>query len=541
MSPRRPPLVRRVAIGEGRAPPVAAGRERFRVAVSQVSRAATAPVGFMQSDRMVLALLALLAVAVRFITYGNPALGFDEQFYLLVGDRMVQGELPYVDIFDRKPIGIFLIYAGIRWLGGEGFVQYKLVATLFVIATAWLIYLLARQRAERFGAGLAAALYILWLNLMEGEGGQTPVFYNLLVIGAAWQLFAALRAPDRLVPRGALALLLIGLALQIKYTVVFEGMFFGLAFLWLAWTQRMAWGRLVAFATVMVALALLPTALVLLYYWGVGEADAFIFANFSSNAYKENGSSLVQLFKLVELSALFLPLGVVAVVGHRAIRDKMVRPDGQMVRLWLVASVLGVLLYWRFSAPHYAIPLLAPLCVLLAPALDARPRLGAAIAALALIAGQVVQIQLAAMKGGDAAMRAVAAAAKPDRGVIFVYNGYPGLYLLTGSPLPSRWSFPGHLNTQDENNPRALGVDPLVETRRILDANPDAIVDTFPAYALGNRETRALLHRVIAERYRPVLCVATRDRTRVIYRQKREAWPVDLSACRPEVFAPVKP
>ena len=541
MSPRRPPLVRRVAIGEGRAPPVAAGRERFRVAVSQVSRAATAPVGFMQSDRMVLALLALLAVAVRFITYGNPALGFDEQFYLLVGDRMVQGELPYVDIFDRKPIGIFLIYAGIRWLGGGGVVQYKLVATLFVIATAWLIYLLARQRAERFGAGLAAALYILWLNLMEGEGGQTPVFYNLLVIGAAWQLFAALRAPDRLVPRGALALLLIGLALQIKYTVVFEGMFFGLAFLWLAWTQRMAWGRLVAFATVMVALALLPTALVLLYYWGVGEADAFIFANFSSNAYKENGSSLVQLFKLVELSALFLPLGVVAVVGHRAIRDKMVRPDGQMVRLWLVASVLGVLLYWRFSAPHYAIPLLAPLCVLLAPALDARPRLGAAIAALALIAGQVVQIQLAAMKGGDAAMRAVAAAAKPDRGVIFVYNGYPGLYLLTGSPLPSRWSFPGHLNTQDENNPRALGVDPLVETRRILDANPDAIVDTFPAYALGNRETRALLHRVIAERYRPVLCVATRDRTRVIYRQKREAWPVDLSACRPEVFAPVKP
>lgn len=541
MSPRRPPLVRRVAIGEGRAPPVAAGRERFRVAVSQVSRAATAPVGFMQSDRMVLALLALLAVAVRFVTYGNPALGFDEQFYLLVGDRMVQGELPYVDIFDRKPIGIFLIYAGIRWLGGEGFVQYKLVATLFVIATAWLIYLLARQRAGHWGAGLAAALYILWLNLMEGEGGQTPVFYNLLVIGAAWQLFAAMRAPDRLVPRGALALLLIGLALQIKYTVVFEGIFFGLAFLWLAWTQRMAWGRLIAFAAAMVALALLPTALVLLYYAAVGQADAFIFANFSSNAYKENGATLVQLFKLAELSAMFLPLGVVAVAGHRAIRAQMVRPDAQMVRLWLVTAVLGILLYWRFSAPHYAIPLLAPLCVLLAPALDAKPRLGAAIAALALIAGQVLQVQLAAMKGGDTAMRAVAAAAKPDHGFIFVYNGYPGLYLMTGSPLPSPWSFPGHLNTQDENNPRALGVDPLVETRRILDAGPDAIVDTFPPYSLGNRETRALLHRVIAERYRPVLCVATRDRTRVIYRQKREAWPVDLSACRPEVFAPVKP
>jgi 4-amino-4-deoxy-L-arabinose transferase-like glycosyltransferase len=514
------------------------------VALSQSSRTMTAPNvahGFMMSDRMVLALLAILAVAARFVTYGNPALGFDEQFYLLVGDRMLHGELPYVDIFDRKPIGIFLIYAGVRLLGGEGFVQYKLVATLFVIATAWLIYLLGRQRAERWGAGIAAVLYILWLNLMEGEGGQTPVFYNLLVVGAAWQLFAAMRAPDRLVPRGALALLLIGLALQIKYTVVFEGMFFGLAFLWLAWTQRMAWGRLIGFAAGMVALALLPTALVLFYFWSVGEADAFIFANFLSIFGQGKGSMAVQSPKLAEVSALFLPLGVIAWFGRGALRADMRRADSRMLRLWVVTAAFGVLIYWRFNSPHYALPLLLPFCLLLAPALDARRRLGAAVALIVLVAGQIVQIHLIAIKGGNDAMRAVAAAAKPKDSFIFVYNGYPGLYMLTGSPLPSRWSFPGHFNAQDENNPRALGVDPVVETRRILDANPDAIVDTFPPYSLGNRETRALLHRVVAERYRPVLCVATRDRTRVIYRLKREAWPVDLSACRPEVFVPVKP
>lgn len=509
---------------------------------SQGSRAALSPVQFMQSDRTVLALLAVLAVAVRFVTYGNPALGFDEQFYLLVGDRMVQGDLPYVDIFDRKPIGIFLIFAGVRWLGGEGFLQYKLVATLFVIATAWLIYLLGRQRAERWGAGLAAALYILWLNLMEGEGGQTPVFYNLLVVGAAWQLFAAMRAPDRLVQRGALALLLIGLALQIKYTVVFEGMFFGLAFLWLAWQQRMAWSRLIGFAATMVALALLPTALVLLYYWAVGEAEAFIFANFLSIFGQGKGPAMIQLFKLAEVSALFLPLGVIAVFGRHALRADMARPESRMLRLWLVAAAFGVLVYWRFNSPHYAIPLLLPFCLLLAPALDAKRRLGGAIALIVLLAGQIVQIHLIAIKGGNDAMRAVAAAAKPKNGFIFVYNGYPGLYMMTGSPMPSRWSFPGHVNAQDENNAWALGVDPLVETRRILDANPEAIVETFPAFGFGNRETRALLHQVLAARYRPVLCVPNaRNRTRVVYRLKGDPWPADLSACRPEVFAPVKP
>ncbi len=511
------------------------------MAVSQVSRAGTAPRWFIQSDRMVLALLAILAVAVRFVTYGNPALGFDEQFYLLVGDRMVRGELPYVDIFDRKPIGIFLIFAGVRWLGGEGFVQYKLVATVFVIATAWLIYLLGRQRAERWGAGLAAALYILWLNLMEGEGGQTPVFYNLLIVGAAWQLFAAMRAPDRLVARGLVALLLVGLAIQIKYTVIFEGMFFGLAFLWLAWQRRMAWGRWIGFAVAMVALALLPTGLALGYYWMVGEAEAFIFCNFVSIFGQGKGPPMIQVWKLIEVSALFLPLGVIALASRRALQADMMRADSRMLRLWLIVAAFGVLIYWRFNSPHYAIPLLLPFCLLLAPALDAKRRLGGAIALIVLVAGQIVQIHLIAIKGGNDSMRAVAAAAKPDDGFIFVYNGYPGLYMMTGSPMPSRWSFPGHVNAQDENNAWALGVDPLAETRRILDRNPDAIVETFPAFGFGNRETRALLHQVLTERYRPVLCVANaRNRTRVVYRLKSDPWPADLTACPKEVFEPVR-
>src|SRR5271168_2846811 len=77
------------------------------------------------------------ALLVRAQTFNNPVLGFDEQFYLLVGDRMLDGAVPYVDIFDRKPIGLFLIYAAIRELGGDGFIQYKLVACGFVTFTAF--------------------------------------------------------------------------------------------------------------------------------------------------------------------------------------------------------------------------------------------------------------------------------------------------------------------------------------------------------------------------------------------------------------------
>ena len=42
---------------------------------------------------------------------GYPLIHIDEQFYLLVGDGMLSGSLPYVDVWDRSPIGLFVIYA----------------------------------------------------------------------------------------------------------------------------------------------------------------------------------------------------------------------------------------------------------------------------------------------------------------------------------------------------------------------------------------------------------------------------------------------
>ena len=39
--------------------------------------------------------LLLFAAIVRAQTFNNPVLGFDEQFYLLVGDRMLHGAVPW--------------------------------------------------------------------------------------------------------------------------------------------------------------------------------------------------------------------------------------------------------------------------------------------------------------------------------------------------------------------------------------------------------------------------------------------------------------
>ncbi len=146
--------------------------------------------GFLQMSprrRWLVAGLLLLALALllRARHFGNPAMHVDEQFYLLVGDRMLGGALPYLDIWDRKPIGLFLLYGAIRLLGGTGVLEYQLVGTLFAAATALLVVRLATRFAPFGAALLSGIVYLLWLNIVGGEGGQSAVFYNLPMTMAA--------------------------------------------------------------------------------------------------------------------------------------------------------------------------------------------------------------------------------------------------------------------------------------------------------------------------------------------------------------------
>ncbi|WP_295638765.1 glycosyltransferase family 39 protein [Novosphingobium sp.] len=473
------------------------------------------PGAWAKADWLVLAGLALVVIIARAQTFGDPVLGFDEQYYLLVADRMLHGAVPYVDIWDRKPIGLFLLYAGAIVPGGDPFLNYKLLAAGFVLATAVVIYRAARQDAGRFGAIIAALLYVLWLNFMEGEGGQAPVFYNLPVLLAAVLTRQAVVDGRRLV-RGCLALLLVGLAIQLKYTAMFEGIAFGLMLLWAQFRTDRALGRLAGCAAIWIVCALAPTAVAFAVYAGMGQAEAFLFANFQSIFGRLPDPALDRLGGFAVIVALTIPLGIVAALEWRRTRAL------SFWHMWAVAAALGMLAVGSFLSPSYAMPLLAPLCLSAAAWFGNARRgriVGAALVALGLVGGVLVVRQVIIGKGTRDEALQVAAAAQPRQGCIWVYDGYPALYLLTHSCVPTRWAFPGHLNTLDEASPAAIGVDPVSEVRRILATRPDVIVDNDPAYRLGNRDTRAVVERELARSYRLTARVQTGPgRYRMVYR-----------------------
>ena len=145
---------------------------------------------------MAIALIVAVAIATRIVGWWNPVAHVDDQFYLLAGEELLKGHWPYIDVWDRKPLGLFLLYAGIAWIGGGTILGLNLVATAFAASTAIVVRQIALRFASPLAALLAALTYLFVLPLYGGQNGQSPVFYNLLIAGAVLLLFRASEAPE---------------------------------------------------------------------------------------------------------------------------------------------------------------------------------------------------------------------------------------------------------------------------------------------------------------------------------------------------------
>ncbi|MEO6248022.1 MAG: glycosyltransferase family 39 protein [Sphingomicrobium sp.] len=472
---------------------------------------------------MVAALLLAVTIAARAQTFGNPLLGFDEQYYLLVGDRMLHGAVPFVDLFDRKPVGLFLLYAGARLLGGEGTLEYQLLAAIFALATAFMAWRFARRLAGGAGSLAAAMAYLLWLDFLGGEGGQAPIFYNLAMVAAAMVTAQLVDGRRVKVVGGALAMLLVGLAMQVKYTALFEGIFFGCALLWAAWQQRWSVPRLSVLATVWIAAALAPTVLALGVYAVRGEAHAFVFANFESMFGKLSdppGTSVTGLLKILGILAPLLACALTA----PASADPAVARRRRFTLLWLLAALAGMLVMGSFPATHYGLPVLLPAAIAASPRLDRLARHRAVLSGVLLallIGGQFLLHAQQRAHGTASDASRLAAAADPGRaGCLYVYDGYPALYRLTNSCLPTRFAFPGHLDTANEASAAGLGVDPTQEVGRIMATRPATVVIANPPFERRNRATYAIVRAELARHYRQTFDLALgKGRHRLVFRR----------------------
>ncbi|WP_353227453.1 hypothetical protein [Novosphingobium sp.] len=471
------------------------------------------------------AVIVLGCFLIRLPTFGHPMLEFDEQLYLLVGDRMVQGQLPYVDLWDRKPIGLFLSYAGIRLLGGSGIVQYQIVATACVAITGCFIWTIARRAAgviPSFGAALA---YVLFLNVLSGTGGQASCIYNVFTACAAWAAFRSndTHSPVRIVGLAMLSMAMIGIAIQFKYTPAVEGAFLGCWFLWRLWQVRMPLWQITGVAAAMIALALLPTAAAIGYYAAIGHLDAFVQANFISVFHRHPfpAETRWKQLKFVVIKPICLivvtPYALVVRYLQRNARNTQ---DFALLAGWTLFAVIAFLMLGDFY-DFYFITVVLPLCIVVAPLID-MSRIGFSISCmLALWPLLLTPHYYFTTRFHQHAARDLTNAVAPyvAHHCLYIYDGPAVIYLLTNACAPSRYIYPDHLNNPTEAP--ALGVDPVAEMTRVLASRPGAILTADrPVIPRVNPATQVLVRDALARDYVLVARVPANDR--VIYAWARK-------------------
>lgn len=475
--------------------------------------------------------LLLCAIALRGLTFGNPMLEPDEQFYLFAGGRLLEGDLPYVDVWDRKPLGIFLLYAFFHLFGSGRILAYQVGALGCLWGTALLVRGMAARIAPPAGAFMAALLYEIWPNLAGGEGGQSPIFYSLPVAAAMGLVVHRLsRFQANAIPwrnTGVVVMLLFGLAMQIKYTSIFEGIFAGLALLWLNWQQRKNIRETSINALLWTSCAIAPTFAVFLFYALEGYGAQWWFANVVSILKRGAPTQAETLHLALKLTISTLPLAVLwpARKVFNISFTPAQRPIVWFLNGWTLSALVGVMLFGTWF-PHYALPLFVPLAIQAAPLWYTH--LGRAslilMACIGTCAGQITLWKHHKNKGNRQVFSKLEQAiAQNGGGCTFVFNGPMMLYDTKSYCKLSRYQFPSLFYFESEAH--ATGMDPASELTRILAQHPQHIVTQEPVTGNENPAVRSVLSKALQENYQKTFMWQRRASAIIVYTLKTTPAP----------------
>lgn len=503
-------------------------------AVSTASRSGAVP----RADILIALALVALAILYRLPVALYSVINTDESIYLLIGQEFADGILPYTGLWDRKPVGLFALFALFAMAPIDAVVASRIGASIAVGVTAWLLVPIARRLFVANGTriGVIGGLAVILISPANGGWPSNSELFHVAFAVAG--LAAGLRgfADPRRPALGwvALAGLLLGVGIQVKTTVIFDLLAFGPGFLLLtvpaiALLPAHLLANLRALVLLGVTIAL-PTLLVVLLYLATGQFDLWFHANVTAVSYvpadyvgRTFGASDL-IMRIYEQAPIWIASGLALILARGLVVGPGEMRSVLFLALWLAAVMLGQVVL-RMGYDHYFLQFLPALGLLtgfvIVRGVDPYITSGrvrfvmlATLASLTAygMAGRAwanaiftVKDRLEGMSWSGDIPRQIAADLTPVLGPddgLFVFDHEPILYALTGAPPPTRFAMPNFLLVTD-----SFGmVEGNAEIRRILDTCPRFIVARAEAndaasLTQAKPEALALLQLRLADGY----------------------------------------
>lgn len=441
-----------------------------------------------------LAACFLVALLYRAATFGDPAVHIDESFYFLVGQRMHLGELPYVDLWDRKPFGLFALFYLFAALS-PSVLAYQIAALVCAALAGFVIIRTAAAWTRIQGAVLAGLSYIVLLNTFQGIGGQSPVYYNLLIASAALAIIRSLHDlhAGRVPASIYVAMSLCGIALTLKQTTLFEAVFFGL-FVAVTLARSGApfpWLKVAA----LVLLGSAPTLGVAAFYYLSGHWSEFWHAMVTSNLAKRPATAMQYVQRSIKLTMLLWPILLLVVLSFKALaKSPRAQPYRSFLLGWTIAAIIGFASIQNLYV-HYCLPLLVPFTAVAAMTLDRRmigPFAFFIMAGFAMLESEAYNLTRHRENARNMNVLAQLIRDHSPNGTFLAYDAPPMLFALSSTRPSSPLLFPNHFNHEIERDVSHLNTS--AELRRVLAAKPGAVgIASRPRVFLYNRESLDLV------------------------------------------------
>ena len=180
-----------------------------------------------QNQNLLIAVyLLLLTIGIRLSFFFPAVINWDESTFILMGQSILDGHLPYTNLWDIKPPLAFVSYALFITLFGKSIISIRIAGTLCMASVSFFTYLVGKTLWNSLAGIISGTLFIVFASLLPaGQATMTEHVALVPLVGALSLLVTIRTTLLTLFFSGILMAIASLIRLNLAYVTVIIGIF----------------------------------------------------------------------------------------------------------------------------------------------------------------------------------------------------------------------------------------------------------------------------------------------------------------------------